>query len=67
MDLCQAENEGTKFWLSFVAQLKKQDIGIICIDGLNGFPEAIEVVYSIRKFNFIFSVCNRVRFVSGKI
>lgn len=48
MDLWLAENEGTKFWLSVLIEQKNrgvEDILIACIDGLKGFPEAIEAVY----------------------
>jgi transposase-like protein len=37
-----------QFWLQVVTELKNrgvQDIFIACIDGLKGFPEAIEAVY----------------------
>ncbi len=43
-----AENEGAKFWLSVVTELKNrgvQDVLIACVDGLKGFPEAIESVF----------------------
>lgn len=43
-----AKTEGAKFWLSVVTELKNrgvQDIFIACVDGLKGFPEAIEAVY----------------------
>lgn len=43
-----SENEGAKFWLSVIAELKNRgvrDIFIACVDGLKGFPEAIEAVY----------------------
>lgn len=43
-----AQTEGAKFWLQVVTELKNrgvQDIFIACVDGLKGFPEAIEVVY----------------------
>lgn len=43
-----AQTEGAKFWLSVVTELKNrgvQDIFIACVDGLKGFPEAIEAVY----------------------
>ena len=43
-----AQTEGAKFWLSIVTELKNrgvQDIFIACVDGLKGFPEAIETVY----------------------
>jgi putative transposase len=43
-----AQTEGAKFWLQVVTELKSrgvQDIFIACVDGLKGFPEAIETVY----------------------
>jgi len=39
------QNEGAKFWLKVVNELKNRgvkDILIACCDGLKGFPEAIE-------------------------
>jgi len=43
-----AQTEGAKFWLQVVTELRNrgvQDIFIACIDGLKGFPEAIEAVF----------------------
>jgi len=43
-----SENEGAKFWLQVVTELKNRgvkEIFIACVDGLKGFPEAIEAVY----------------------
>jgi len=43
-----AENEGAKFWLSVLTELKQrgvQDIFIACMDGLKGLPEAVNAVY----------------------
>jgi putative transposase len=43
-----AETEGAKFWLSVVTELRNRgvaDIFIACVDGLKGFPEAIETVF----------------------
>ncbi|NCB00501.1 MAG: IS256 family transposase, partial [Clostridia bacterium] len=43
-----AETEGAKFWLQVVTELKNRgvkDIFIACVDGLKGFPEAIESVF----------------------
>jgi putative transposase len=43
-----ADTEGAKFWMQIVTELKNrgvQDIFIACVDGLKGFPEAIEAVY----------------------
>ena len=42
------ENEGAKFWLSVLTELKGrglQDVLIACVDGLKGFPEAIEAEF----------------------
>lgn len=43
-----SENEGAKFWLSIITELKNRgvrDIFIACVDGLKGFPEAIEAIF----------------------
>lgn len=43
-----SENEGAKFWLSIITELRNRgvrDIFIACVDGLKGFPEAIEAIY----------------------
>ena len=43
-----AESEGAKFWMQIVTELKNRgvsDIFIACVDGLKGFPEAIEAVF----------------------
>ena len=48
LGLWLAQSEGAKFWLQVVTELKNrgvQDILIACVDGLKGFPEAIEAVY----------------------
>jgi putative transposase len=42
------ENEGAKFWLQVLTDLKQRgvkDILIACVDGLKGFPDAIEAVF----------------------
>jgi putative transposase len=42
------ETEGAKFWMQVIADLKQrgvQDILICCVDGLKGFPEAIEAIF----------------------
>ena len=42
------ETEGAKFWMQVLSALKQrgvQDILICCVDGLKGFPEAIEAIY----------------------
>ena len=48
LGLWLAQTEGAKFWLQVVTELKNrgvQDIFIACVDGLKGFPEAIESVF----------------------
>ena len=40
--------EGAKFWLAVLSELKQrgvQDVLVCCVDGLKGFPEAIEAVF----------------------
>ena len=42
------QTEGAKFWMQVLAELKQrgvQDILICCVDGLKGFPEAIEAIF----------------------
>jgi putative transposase len=42
------KTEGAKFWLSVLTELKNrgvQDVLIACVDGLKGFPEAIEAIF----------------------
>jgi putative transposase len=41
-------NEGAKFWMQILTELKHRgvsDILIACVDGLKGFPEAIEAIF----------------------
>ncbi|MFQ3195470.1 MAG: putative transposase [Colwellia sp.] len=43
-----SENEGAKFWLNVLTELQNRgvkDILIACVDGLKGFPDAINTVY----------------------
>jgi putative transposase len=42
------DSEGAKFWMQVLSELKRrglQDILICCVDGLKGFPEAIEAIF----------------------
>jgi putative transposase len=48
LGLWLGENEGAKFWLTCLTDLKNRglrDIFVACIDGLSGFPEAIRTAY----------------------
>src|SRR5439155_493475 len=47
LGLWSSANEGAKFWLQVLTEFKNrglQDIFIACLDGLKGFPQAIETV-----------------------
>jgi putative transposase len=61
--------EGAKFWLSVLTELKNrgvQDILIASVDGLKGFPEAIEAVYPRTQVQLciVHMVRNSLRYVS---
>jgi putative transposase len=48
LGLWTSANEGAKFWLQVLTELRNrglQDIFIACVDGLKGFPQAIESAY----------------------
>ncbi len=48
LGLWTSNNEGAKFWLGVLTELKNRgvkDVLIVCIDGLKGFPQAIEAVF----------------------
>jgi transposase-like protein len=65
------ENESAKFWLSIMNGLKNRgvkDILIACVDGLTGFPQAIEAVFPKAEVQhcIIHQIRNSTRFVSYK-
>lgn len=66
-----AENEGSKFWLSVLTELNQRgvkDIFIACVDGLTGFPEAINAVFPKTKIQLciVHLVRNSLRYVPHK-
>lgn len=66
-----SENEGAKFWLQVLTDLKNrgvQDIFIACVDGLKGFPEAIEAVFPMTQVQLclVHLIRNSLRFVNWK-
>lgn len=66
-----AQTEGAKFWLQVVTELKNRgldDILIACVDGLKGFPEAIETVYPKTEVQLciVHMVRNSLNFVGWK-
>jgi putative transposase len=66
-----AETEGARFWLSVLTELRNrglEHILIACVDGLTGFPEAIETVYPKARVQLciVHMVRNSLRYVSWK-
>ncbi len=66
-----SENEGAKFWLSVLTEIKNRgvsDIFITCVDGLTGFPEAIEAIFPKTRVQLciVHMVRNSLRFVGWK-
>ncbi len=65
------ENEGAKFWLSVLTELKNRgvkDIFIACVDGLSGFPDAITGVFPQTKVQLciVHLVRNSLKYVVWK-
>ena len=65
------ENESSKFWLTVMNGLKNrgvEDILIACVDGLTGFPAAIEAAYPKTEIQqcIIHQIRNSTKFVSYK-
>lgn len=66
-----SENEGAKFWLSVLTELQNrgvEDILIACVDGLKGFPDAIQSVYPQAQIQLciVHMVRNSVKYVPWK-
>jgi transposase-like protein len=66
-----AENEGAKFWLNVLTELQNrgvEDILIACVDGLKGFPDAINSVYPETHVQLciVHMVRNSLKYVSWK-
>jgi putative transposase len=71
LGLWLSENEGAKFWLSVLTELKSRgvrDVFIACVDGLTGFPEAIAAVFPKTQVQLciVHLVRNSLRFVAWK-
>ena len=71
LGLWLSETEGAKFWLSVLTELEArgvEDIFIACVDGLKGFPDAIETVFPKAKVQLciVHMVRNSLRYVSWK-
>lgn len=66
-----SENEGAKFWLNVLTELQNRgvkDILIACVDGLKGFPDAINTVFPAAQIQLciVHMVRNSVKYVPWK-
>ena len=66
-----SENEGAKFWLSVLTELQNRgvkDILIACVDGLKGFPEAINTAFPETQIQLciVHMVRNSMKYVPWK-
>jgi putative transposase len=71
LGLWSSENEGAKFWLQVLTEIQNRgvkDVFISCVDGLKGFPDAIEKVFSksLVQLCIVHLVRNSLDFVSWK-
>ena len=66
-----ADAEGARTWLSILTEIKNRglnDILIACVDGLKGFPDAVNTVYPQTKIQLciVHMVRNSLKYVSWK-
>ena len=66
-----SETEGAKFWLNVLTELQNrgvEQILIACVDGLSGFPDAIQTVYPHAKVQLciVHMVRNALKYVPWK-
>lgn len=71
LGLWLSQNEGAKFWLGCLTDLKNRglsDIFVACVDGLTGFPEAIRTAYPQTKVQLciVHLVRAALKYVSDK-
>jgi transposase-like protein len=71
LGLWMSENEGAKFWLGVLTELKNRgvkDVFVACVDGLKGFPEAITAVFPKTQVQLciVHMVRNSLAFVAWK-
>lgn len=71
LGLWTGNSEGAKFWLTILTELRNRgmkDVFIACVDGLTGFPEAIETVYprTIVQLCIVHMVRNSLNHVNWK-
>ena len=66
-----SESEGANFWLSVLTDLKNrgiEDILICCIDGLKGFPEAINTIFPKTEVQvcIVHQIRNSLKYIASK-
>jgi putative transposase len=66
-----AENEGAKFWLSVLTEMRNRgvnDFWIACVDGLKGFSEAIEAIFpqTITQLCIVHQIRASLRYVTSR-
>lgn len=71
LGLYLSENEGANFWLQVLTDLSNRgitDILIACVDGLKGFPEAIESIFPRTEVQLciIHQIRNSLKYVGSK-
>lgn len=71
LGMWSSENEGARFWLAVATELKNRglsDIFICCVDGLSGFPEALEAVFPRCRVQrcIVHQLRNSLKFVNWK-
>ena len=71
LGLYLSENEGANFWLQVLTDLSNRginDILIACMDGLKGFPEAIETIFPATEVQLcvVHQIRNSLRYVGSK-
>ena len=71
LGMWMSPNEGAKFWLSVVTEIKNRgvnDVLIACVDGLKGFPDAINAVFPQTQVQLciVHMIRNSLRYVPWK-
>lgn len=71
LGLYMSETEGANFWLSVLTDLNNRglkDILIACVDGLTGFPEAINAIFPQTEVQLcvIHQIRNSLKYVASK-
>lgn len=65
------KNEGAKFWMQVVTELKNRGVGkiyVACVDGLKGFTEAINSIFpdTVVQLCIVHMIRNSTKYVSYK-